>query len=310
MHYYRLYDWTVGAEMALPELTPAGTPARVDIWVRQGEAPARLPAEEACKAGYLYDGHLYYQLGEHRLLLDLEGVARFLISDRDTVTAAPAPGVSAGEWRAYLLGLCFGFLLPLRGQFALHGSAVAAGGEALLFVGRSGAGKSTLAAKCVERGWRLLADDVSLVRFDEAGRPRVFPAYPHVKLWADSARLLGVSIEGLSPISPDLEKYRVGFAPHFLSEPRALRHIFILEPGESGPPRAEALSGARKIEALLPHIYRSVAVRIFDMQAEHFLFCSRLAAAAPVSRLHRPAAGGDPAELLPIIESVSQKSPL
>ncbi len=46
----------------------------------------------------------------------------------------------------------------------LHSAAVAAGGLAVLIVGRSGQGKSTLAARLVERGWQYVTDEQVTIR--------------------------------------------------------------------------------------------------------------------------------------------------
>ncbi len=46
----------------------------------------------------------------------------------------------------------------------LHSAAVERGGRALLLPGEPGAGKSTLCAALILRGWRLLSDEVAIVR--------------------------------------------------------------------------------------------------------------------------------------------------
>jgi len=48
--------------------------------------------------------------------------------------------------------------------FMLHSAVVERKGLAAILPGRAGSGKSTLCAALVERGWRLLSDEVALVR--------------------------------------------------------------------------------------------------------------------------------------------------
>ena len=45
-----------------------------------------------------------------------------------------------------------------------HAASLARGGEAVVLVGESGAGKSTLAVELALRGWRPLADDLTLIQ--------------------------------------------------------------------------------------------------------------------------------------------------
>ena len=53
--------------------------------------------------------------------------------------------------------------------FMLHAAVVERDGRAALFSGKAGSGKSTLCAALVHRGWRLLSDEVALIR-PEDGR--------------------------------------------------------------------------------------------------------------------------------------------
>ena len=46
----------------------------------------------------------------------------------------------------------------------LHGAVVERGGRALVLLGASGAGKSTLCAALIVDGWRLLSDELTLIR--------------------------------------------------------------------------------------------------------------------------------------------------
>ena len=50
-----------------------------------------------------------------------------------------------------------------RKVLPLHGSAIAINGKAYAIIGDSGAGKSTLALAFLNRGYRLLTDDVIAV---------------------------------------------------------------------------------------------------------------------------------------------------
>lgn len=72
-----------------------------------------------------------------------------------------------------LLAVFFERELQLRGRFTVHGSAVALGRSAYLFMGPKEAGKTTMAyAACARLGAEIIANDAVIVSW-ENGRPRV-----------------------------------------------------------------------------------------------------------------------------------------
>jgi hypothetical protein len=80
-------------------------------------------------------------------------------------------------------GTVAALLLAWRGHIPLHGSAVAMDRGTVLLAGRSGAGKSTLCHALVERGGRLISDDLSvLVPSLDGEVPRLLPGRPAIRL--------------------------------------------------------------------------------------------------------------------------------
>jgi HprK-related kinase A len=69
----------------------------------------------------------------------------------------------------------------------LHAAVVARGDRAVVLPGEPGAGKSTLAAALACRGWRLLSDELTLIRFDDR---RVLPLARPINLKNASIPLL------------------------------------------------------------------------------------------------------------------------
>tara|TARA_B100000214_G_scaffold331889_1_gene273084 strand:- start:53 stop:916 length:864 start_codon:yes stop_codon:yes gene_type:complete len=65
-----------------------------------------------------------------------------------------------------LIGVPFGYALRNKGFVVLHGSSVVVNGQALCIVGSSGLGKSTLALSLVERGYKFLTEDLSIIKDD------------------------------------------------------------------------------------------------------------------------------------------------
>jgi hypothetical protein len=70
--------------------------------------------------------------------------------------------------------------LARHGRHAMHAAAVERDGDAVLVLGDSGAGKSTLAYAGSQGGWRIVADDLSLVGIDGVARVSGLPKPVHV----------------------------------------------------------------------------------------------------------------------------------
>ena len=124
-------------------------------------------------------------------VLGFPGLACFTIDFAARQVGALPLGECARETLAHLL---LDQVLPRavchQGRMVVHASAIAlADGQAIAFTGVSGRGKSTLAAAFFRAGYRLLSDDCLLLE-KRAGTVYAVPAYPTVRLWADSAEHL------------------------------------------------------------------------------------------------------------------------
>lgn len=299
--YYQVFNLTVSSTLPLPELVGAASqPA--DISILEGRTPKRLPAVEVKNEAWLYDDHLYYQVGDGQVLLDVKEAGRFWIKNSNTIIIQRRKGVSNDEVRLYLLGSCFGFLLLSRGLFAFHGSAVADGDKCLMFIGESGAGKSTTAAAFLQKGYQMLADDVSLVDFDDHNRAMVYPAFPQIKLWEDSAKLLDIKDDDLKPVTSHWKKFRLNTAGQFTAAPSQITAVFEIVPSDIERPATHQLMGMDKFKALSSNIFRGVAITAFNLANPHFAFCSQLAARMRVFRIERPYNNVQPREIAALIE--------
>ena len=63
-----------------------------------------------------------------------------------------------------ILGIPLGYLLQNNNFQVLHGSSVAQNGSAICFIGRSGLGKSSLAISLVDKGLKLVTEDLCLIK--------------------------------------------------------------------------------------------------------------------------------------------------
>ena len=88
----------------------------------------------------------------------------------------------------YLMGSCMGAIFHQKNLLPIHGSCVTDGKHSIIISGHSGTGKSTLASEFLRNGWKLVTDDVSLIK-NISETPAVQSSYPSQKLWQDSLSL-------------------------------------------------------------------------------------------------------------------------
>jgi hypothetical protein len=146
-----------------------------------------LYADVAVDDGAFADFHVRLSAGRG-LRRHWRPQARFLLDGRPPF--APAPR----SWALPLLEWGLNWCVSRHAhQFVIvHAAALERDGRALLLPGRPGSGKSTLCAALVHRGWRLLSDELTLVR----------PADGEVQPLARPITLKGASIDVIRGFAP------------------------------------------------------------------------------------------------------------
>jgi len=216
------------------------------------------------------------------LLLDIPGVARFLVRDGVTIDVAIARGASPWDVRIYLHGSVRSALIHQRGEMPLHAASLmppdAQG--AIAICGPSGAGKSTLALELTLRGWKLVADDMTRITVNE-GRATAWPTAGSIKLWRDTCDAKGIFTAPLQRVRAGLEK------------------LFVPVAGVCGPVPVTAIVALRLAEAaglhtlpmpetlalLSENCCRPRQIRPLGRLAEHLAIVARVASACPVAEL-------------------------
>jgi hypothetical protein len=153
----------------------------------------------------------------------------------------PAPGAPRDLVEKTRLGVATAFLLAQRRQHALHASAVAWRGKALVCVGASGLGKSTMAElMCRHSGVELLADDMAALELIPGGGVLVAPSESAIWLATRGSGAKG-------PVS----------SPRQAEEPTALMCIVSLVFDDAARSlELLDLRGGDAVSALLPSLVR------------------------------------------------------
>ncbi len=297
MYHYEAYGCRIDSELEFPELIEAGSAENsspADVRISTGVVPDAL--ENPTGKGVLY------QASANQFLLNMDGVARYLVQNGNEIIVEPAPENLAGDVRVFLLGSCLGALLHQRGMLVLHAGAVYTDRGAVLFTGPSGIGKSTLLGELLRRGYRMMVDDVCAVVVDAAGKPLVLPGYPRTRLWTDAAQKLEQDITGLERTRPGMEKYERQVPAQFWDQPASLHRIYLLTSSNRDELRLDVEPRIRTFSIVLHNTYRRQFLDGLEMRAPHFDLVSAVSRASSVTRVVRPSQPFRLAELADLVE--------
>lgn len=251
---YSLCGWRVRSEVLLPELPAwSGDDRGEGIEFVIGDVPATL-GETVLKT----DG-VEVSVEGSRVRMGIRNVGIYLIESGNRIVLEPGLDVdpNSPDIRLFLLGAGLGYLCHQRGLLPLHASAVEIDGRAVLFTGVSGAGKSTLASAFLERGYRLLSDDVVPVEMT-ANSAMVLPSIARIRLWPDSAAQAGWRIDEMELCRKSLLKVARPIDSAAMTGALEPAAIFHLRPGplDGSMPRVVPISGVRAVTALGTRVYR------------------------------------------------------
>ena len=272
---YRLFGLNLRSEMDLAGLAPAVEADAADVDIAFGTVPV--------------SDHKGYRPTEVGTLLSVAKVGRYLIREGRQILIDPAPGASERNVRLFLLGSAIGALLHQRGLLPLHANAIDIGGRAVAFSGHSGAGKSTIAAWFHDRGHTILADDVCVIGFDEAGRALAYPGIPRLRLWREALEASGRDTQAYARSFDNTDKYDVPTLNDSEAAPIPLAAIYLLRKAEeaTGDAEIERLKGVEAVDTLVSNTYRGGYLNMIGRTREHLSACVRVARAVPVFRAQR-----------------------
>lgn len=228
-----------------PGIPQTPFPGAADVTVGLGALPADLGAEAV-------KGHRF-EARPQRLLLRTNFIADYLVEDGRSIRLLPKPGARGPEIANLVFGWATGGLLIQRGTLALHAATVATPGGAVAFCGDSGVGKSTLVTLLMQRGLRVIDDNLAALDF-RSGAIQVQPGLGSVRLTPDSLALLGRPASGLAALSPQKAKYLLPLAEaERCRTPLPLRRIYVLQ--RAAAPSRRSLAPAEKLAQLQKHTF-------------------------------------------------------
>ncbi|SRR5579884_1972214 len=238
------------------------------------------------------DWYQYTQLADGTCYVRWQGVGEFLVSPNGArILCRQFPGAHPESFQVYLLSQALGFALVKAGFEPLHGTTVAHESDAIAFLGDCGFGKSTLAASLIAAGFRLLTDDLLLLR-PAAGGLDACPGPPRIKLFPEVTEHFFGNPAAARPMNHLAKKQIIPLAsPQTCSCPVPLRAMYVLEPpGKASDANGIRISSISGRDAFMALVENTFVTRIDDSARLHrqFLNAARIVQTVPVRKLSYP----------------------
>ncbi len=275
---YRSFGLNIQSNFEIPEL-PVSDFETPEITIQYGKNPTIL-------SNILGKGVLY-QAKKNDFLFKLDTVGSYRVQNGNSITVEQLNNSTQDEIRLFLLGSAFGALIHQRNLLPFHGSAVVINEKAIVIGGASGAGKSSLAATLIRRGYKLLSDDISVIKLENR-KAIVFPGIPHLKLWHDVMKKLEEDIDSYQRVRPTLLKYRKPAEDQFLNKETTLHCIIALNSKNNPGFEITETTGGDKFNLLKNNTYRYQYLYGLDKMIDHFTQVSELAERSRTYIVQRP----------------------
>lgn len=244
----------------------------------------------SCNTEDLEVDGFYFSMDEDLIAFYVPDVGTYEIRNGNRITVEPDYDARLQDLSLFILGSAFGFLMHQKKVYPLHGSTVDLGNHCITLVGHSGAGKSSLASGFVEKGYKLLSDDVSRIESIDTNH-YVYPSYPSQKIWKDGAHHLSLQYEPENRVMRQLDKFYINSRERFSDRKKPLAGIIEIVPSEVHTPVLIQLERPAVLNALISHSYLQEVIGGKTDVGAHLRFCSKLCESVPVYRIMRPYEG-------------------
>lgn len=280
---YKAFGLIIQSQIPLPELARAGDKEGVNVTVEKADLSKTWNELVPLGKKNVIKKDLY--------MFKIPNVATFCVQSGKKIIVSPVEHSDEEQTRLFILGTSMGALLMQRKLLPLHGSVIAIDGKAYAFVGESGAGKSSLAAAFLNKGYKLLSDDVIPVSLARDGIPYVIPSYPQQKLWQESMNEFGLEANHYRPIFKRENKYAVPVPTMFYNEPLPLACVFEITKMDNEHVEIHRIEGFQRLHTLSRHTYRNSLIKDFGLMEWHFATSIGILNKIDVCQLQRPAYG-------------------
>jgi hypothetical protein len=280
LYQYFSNGFYLDTEIEFPEFVSAIPSGFNKVKISLGEVP-----EIKTKIAF---NDLSYQVSKNEFVLDIKGVARYLLKDTTEIIIHPYPNADPCAIRLFVFSIIFSVLIYKHDMMAIHSCSVMHEGKAIIFSGDSGAGKSTIALGFHNKQFEVLNDDISTVFFDTNGLPLVHVGNTRLRLWPQSLHDFGFNIDEFKRVRPEIEKFSFPLLRSRNPDPVALKAVFLISVGDGENIEKRKLNGIELFENLKRSTFSQKLVEELGKTATNFKLYGRLANKVPAFKITRP----------------------
>jgi hypothetical protein len=295
VYKYRVYGLVVESEVKFLQLMTADENEEPQVRIYSGNIKDEVDKQlETCPKNY--------DINTTRSCFRNKG-GYYLIKDGKEIIFEPKEGYTPEKLGSWLLGFSFAMALLQRRTLAIHCSALSYDEGAILISGVPGAGKSSLTRVLLERGYKILADDVAAVEDREDGI-FVHPTFPYQKLCRNEVEKRNLDMSELIYINEDKDKFLVPVKEHFDNNVRPLKYLIFVIIGNNEEIERRQLTGLNQLFALKENLFLHRLYGPWENAPEIMNMCLKVAAGCKVHMLVRPDGKDTLMQMADIIEDI------
>ena len=290
---YILYDLKIESDISISDLNTSESFEQPDIIINSSE----LSSEEL----YLLDEKSLV-LNSESFYFAISNIATYHVTDKKYIEIKYHPSATEQEISLYLLGSCIGAVLFQNGYLPLHASSIYTEKGCVLFTGDSGAGKSTTLNAFIQKGYKMVTDDVSAMKVKD-NNLEMYSSFPRAKIWKDTTEKLNIDSTQLKKIHRDMDKYSRPISDiDFHNETSKPYILYEINKYDKDDILIEEIFGLEKIKILINNTYRNYYLEKIGNRKEHFKQITMLEKLIKVKRIYRPENKNCISEFVDILE--------
>ena len=278
---YKAFGLSINSEIKMDELIEIKSQVSYDVYIKNGKVPI-------LKNEILFESENII-ISKTEFVLIVPEVAKYYVQNGKEIIVEQYENKNINNVKLFILGTCFGALLMQREIISLHGAAINIKGKCVLILGDSGAGKSSLSAGFVEKGSRILSDDVIAIT-TQNDEYYVHPSYPQQKLSYITLNELNIDKREYIKVDymDEREKYYIPRRDQFENNKMKIEYIIDLRKKDILSVKINELKGINKIGLLKKNTYRGFLLKYNDLLKKQFISFSKIAIQAKFYMVTRP----------------------